>query len=208
METSKVGVQLLPVCFRKLGAERVEGDVDAPAIRLEFQRLRHDFSCRRSSDLGVRVNPVMEVLEIVLVQGVSNDLNVELIQILVAERALEVRRERGFDQDGVIKLFYVGCNAQHWHCLEPAERVASLQQFAGVSLMQGASDEQRNVVDHVSVGEVLHELGQRAGGVGLNIAKLRHKLVRCFGGECRRRRVRGKGVEEVAICRCKLQLDI
>jgi hypothetical protein len=126
----------------------------------------------------------------------------------VAERALEVRRKRCLDQDRVVQLLDVGRDAKHGHGLEPAERVASLKQLSRVPLVQCSGDEQRDVVDHVAVREVFHELGERAGGVGLDVAKLGDELVRCLSGECRRRGIGRQRVEEVAVRWRQLQLDI
>ena len=38
--------------------------------------------------------------------------------------------------------------------------MASLKEFSGVSFVKGAGDQESDVVDHVAVGEVLHELCQ------------------------------------------------
>ena len=67
--------------------------------------------------------------------------------------------------------------------------------------MKRARDQQRNVVDHIAIGKVLHELGQRTSCVGLKIAELGDKLLGgliCEGGG---RWVRGERSQEVAICR-------
>lgn len=127
----------------------------------------------------------MEVFEVVLVESIADNLNVELVKVLVAERSLEVGSERGFNEDRVVQLFDVGRNAEHGHGLEPAKRVASVQKLPGISFVEGTGDEQRNVIDHVSVRQVLHELGQRSSRIGLDIAKLGDKLVGRLAGEGR-----------------------
>jgi hypothetical protein len=86
--------------------------------------------------------------------------------------------------------------------------VASLEQLPCVPLVQCSGDEQRDVVDHVAVREVFHELGERAGGVGLDVAELGDELVRGLSGECRRRGIGRQAVEEVAVRGRQLQLDI
>lgn len=129
------------------------------------------------------VDPVVEVLEVVLVESVANDFNVELVKVLVAERALEVRSQRSLDQNAVVQLFNVCGDAKGGHGLEPAEGVASIEQFAGVSLVQCSSNEEGDIVNHVSVGQKLHELGQRTSSVGLNVAELINELVEQLVGE-------------------------
>lgn len=208
VQLAEAWVKLLPVCLRQLGTERIEGDVDAPAVGLKLQDFRHDVCSRCSGNVWARVDPLMEVLEVVLVQGVADNLNVEFVEILVAERALEVGRERCLNQDGVVQFLDIGRHAQHRHGLEPTERVTPFQQLARISLMQRTRNQQRDIVDHVSVREIFHELGKRAGGVGLEIAELGHELVGGLRGEGRRRRVRGQVVEEVTVRGRELQLDI
>ena len=104
------------------------------------------------------VDPAVEVLEVVLVESVSDDFNVELVEILVAEGALEVRSQRCLDENRVVELLDVGGDAEGGHGLEAAEGVAPFQQLARVPLVQCASDEEGDVVDHVAVSEVVHEL--------------------------------------------------
>ena len=74
--------------------------------------------------------------------------------------------------------------------------------------MQGAGDEQCNVVDHITVCEVFHELGERTGGVGLDIAELGDKLLGSLVGKSRGGRVGWQRCKKVAIGGRKLQLDI
>ena len=45
------------------------------------------------------------------------------------------------------------------------------------SLVQGAGDEEDDVVDHVAVGDVVHELGQGPGGLVPHVLELRHQLL-------------------------------
>ena len=137
---AEIGVQLLPVLFGQLGAEAVQSDVDTPAICLEFESLGHDFSCRCASNLGVRVDPIVEVLEVVLVESVSDNFDVEFVQILVTEGALEICSKWCLDEDRVVEFFDVGGHAEGGHGLEPAEWVAPIEQFSRISFMQGASD--------------------------------------------------------------------
>lgn len=79
-----------------------------------------------------------------------------------------------------------------------------LKEFARVSLVEGASDEKRNVVDHVAVCDVVHELPQGLASVGPDIAELVDELVGSFGGETRWGGVRRQLSEEVSVGRTEL----
>ena len=113
----------------------------------------------------------MEILEIVLIKRIPNDLNVQLIQILMAQASLEVRCKRCFDQDTVVEFFDIGRYAEDRHGFEPAERVAALEELAGISFVKCACDEESDVVDHVAVGKIVHELCERADCIGSYIAE-------------------------------------
>ena len=65
--------------------------------------------------------------------------------------------------------------------------------------MKGACDEQGDVVDHVAVGEVFHELGEGAGGVGLDVAEFGDELLGCLVGERGGGWVGREGGEEVTV---------
>ena len=49
--------------------------------------------------------------------------------------------------------------------------------------MEGASDKKGDVVDHVTVGEIVHEFGEGADGVGAQVAEFGDQLVSRAGGE-------------------------
>jgi len=61
--------------------------------------------------------------------------------------------------------------------------MAALEELAGVSLVEGAGDEEGDVVDHVAVGEVVEEFGEGADCVGAKVAEFGDELFGCFGGE-------------------------
>lgn len=86
--------------------------------------------------------------------------------------------------------------------------MTSFQQLSRISLVQGAGDDQCNVVDHVAIGEILHEFGQRACCLALKIAEFCDKLVGSFVGKGRGRWIGREGGEKVAIGGGKLEFDI
>jgi len=126
----------------------------------------------------------------------------------MAQALLEVTRQRRLNQNRIVQLLDVRGNAENRECLEPAQRVASLQELSCVALVQGPRDKQRDVIDHVAVGEELEESGRRTGGLGEQVTKFSYELVGHFASERRGRGVWGQGGEEVAVCRSQLELDI
>lgn len=63
--------------------------------------------------------------------------------------------------------------------------MATLEQIARVSFVKGSSDEKRDIVDHIAIREVIHEFGEGASCVGLEIAEFGDEFVGgflCEGG--------------------------
>jgi len=50
-------------------------------------------------------------------------------------------------------------------------------QLGDWSLVQGPGDEEHDVVDHVAVGDVVHELGQSSRGLVPHVLELGHQLL-------------------------------
>ncbi|KAI6756259.1 hypothetical protein HG530_011995 [Fusarium avenaceum] len=109
--------------------------------------------------------------EVVLVQSVSHNLDVELVKVLVAKAALEIWSKRGLDKHAVVQLFDVGSNTENRHSLEPAEGVASLKKLTSIALMERAGDKKGDIVNHVAVGDVVHESGKRADSLGAYVSE-------------------------------------
>lgn len=86
--------------------------------------------------------------------------------------------------------------------------MTSFQEFPCVSFVKSASDEERHIIDHVAVGQVFHELGQRACRIRLEVSELGHELFGSLIGEGRGRRVWRKGAQVVAVGGTELKLDI
>lgn len=86
--------------------------------------------------------------------------------------------------------------------------MTSLQQLSCISLVQCASDEEGDVVDHVGVSEVVHELGKAAGRIGLDISELGDELIERLVGERGGGGVGGEGRKEVTVGRAELEFDV
>ena len=167
------GVQLLSVVLGELGAEAVDGDDEGSPVRLEPEDLAHNVRGLPANVLA----EVVEGLQVRLVQGVSNDLDVHLVQVLLVDAALEEGGEGSVDQDRVVELGRGARDVDRLHLLEAAERVALAHQLGDGSLVQGAGDQQHDVVDHVAVGDVVQEHGEGPGGLVPHVLELGHQLL-------------------------------
>jgi hypothetical protein len=68
--------------------------------------------------------------------------------------------------------------------------MASLDQLARIALVERASDEEDNVIDHVTVGNIIQEGGERLYSLGADVMKLGDKLLGTFF--CDSRGVKGR----------------
>lgn len=64
---------------------------------------------------------------------------------------LEALTERSVNEDSIVELSRGGSDVNCLHLLKTTQGVALRDKFGNRSLMQGAGDEQNNVVDHVAV---------------------------------------------------------
>ena len=62
----------------------------------------------------------VEIFEVVFIKGIADDFNVQLIEILMAQGALEIWCQGRFNKDRVVEFFDVGGNAENGHGFEPA----------------------------------------------------------------------------------------
>ena len=110
---------------------------------------------------------------------VTDDLDVLLlvVEVLLVERAHDVGAEGGIDEDGLVELADVVAGGEGPDGLEHAERVAPLEELAEVALVEGARDDEDDVVDHVPVGDVVEEGRERLDGVELHVLELVHHLL-------------------------------
>ena len=86
IETSDGREELCTLLLGELGAERVDGDVERAAIGFESENLAHDLGSRRWESL----TELVEVFQIGLVQTVTDDLDIEIVEVLSREAVTEV----------------------------------------------------------------------------------------------------------------------
>lgn len=71
-----------------------------------------------------------------------------------------LRTEGGFDEYGLVELLDVRGDAEGGHGVEHAERVTPLEQLVRVPFVEGAGNQENDVVNHVGVGNVVEEGGE------------------------------------------------
>lgn len=176
VELAKAGHQRLSVGGGQARAEGVESNVDGPSVGLKVKKSLHDLVRGR----GQRATEAVKVLEVGLVQSVSDDLNVELVQLghATLEAVLEVGGQWGVHKHRVVQRLDVGGHRQSGQRVEPTKRVASLQQLRVVSVVESSCDKQSHVINHVAVGDVVHEFGHGLHGLGSNVPELGNELSR------------------------------
>ncbi|KAI3477715.1 hypothetical protein L1887_60488 [Cichorium endivia] len=166
------GEEACAVFLGERGAKRVDGDVDRASIRLEAEQLGHGL-CGGSAQ---RDAEVVEVLEVGLVERVADDFDVEVVEVGCGDAFSKVGRQRGLDEHRVVELLHRRGYAERRHGVEYAERVAALEELVGIALVKRTGDEEDDIVDHVGVGHVVQELGERLGGVRAQILELGDEL--------------------------------
>jgi len=200
-----VGIQLGTVVLGQLGAERVDGDDDRTTIGLKSQNLTHDVGGGAAHVLA----EVVERLQICLVEGVTDDLNVHLVQILLGDAVDEEGRQGRVHQNGVVQLGGRGRHMDGLHLLEAAQWVALGNQLGDGSLVQRAGDQQDDVVDHVAVGDEVQEVGQRLHSVVPHVLELDDQLFAQLVVDDGHRQGRGLVGQEAAIVgSLQMQLEI
>lgn len=165
-------VQLLTVVLGQLSAERVDGDDDGSTVSFEGENLAHDVGSGAAKILA----EVVESLKVRLVQSVSDDLDVHLIQILFADAIDEERGQWCIDQHGVVQFRWSCSDVNGLHLLETSQGVAFGDQLGDGSLVERPGDQQDDVVNHVAVSDEVEEGRERLDGVISHVLELNHKL--------------------------------
>lgn len=80
----------------------------------------------------------MERFEIRLVDSVSNDLNVHLIQILFTNAIDEIGSQRGVHQDSIVQVRWSGRHVNGLHLVERPQWMTFGNQLGQWALMQSA----------------------------------------------------------------------
>ena len=70
--------------------------------------------------------------------------------------------QRSVDKNCAVEFCGRGCNVDGLHLLEASERMTLWHQLGDRPLVEGAGDQQDDVVDHVAVGYVVQERCQIA----------------------------------------------
>lgn len=99
----------------------------------------------------------------------------------------------------MVQLLHVRGHTQRRHRIENAEGVTPLEQLVRVPLMQRPEREEDDVVDHVRVGDVVHERREGLDGVGPQVVELGHELLGGFVGDGGGGEGEGLVGEEVAV---------
>mmetsp|Transcript_27512 Transcript_27512/g.70028 ORF Transcript_27512/g.70028 Transcript_27512/m.70028 type:complete len:318 (-) Transcript_27512:443-1396(-) len=131
VQQAKVGVELLAVVARQLRAYAVERDVERAAVGLKGQQVAHDLGGGAAQALA----ELRKVVQVRLVQRVAHDLDVHLVQVLVAQVLAEVGRQRRVHQHQAVQLAHVLRHRQRGDRVKHAQRVALVQQLLHIALM-------------------------------------------------------------------------
>lgn len=167
----------------------------------------HDAGCLAALELAV----IVKIVKISAEKGVADDLDVLLliVEVLLVEGAHDVRAEGGVDKDRLVDLADVVAGREGTDGLKHAEGVAALQQLAQVALVEGACDDQDDVVDHVPVGDVIQERRERLHGVELHVLELVDHLVDALLLDDRGLQRPGLVLQEVAVvCLREVELHV
>ncbi len=85
--------------------------------------------------------------------------------------------ERCVHQNCVVKLSGRGRDVNGLHLLETSEGVAFWHKLGDRPLVEGAGDQQNDVVNHVAVCDVVQERSQRSGGMVPHVLELGDELL-------------------------------
>mmetsp|Transcript_34934 Transcript_34934/g.54445 ORF Transcript_34934/g.54445 Transcript_34934/m.54445 type:complete len:375 (+) Transcript_34934:166-1290(+) len=206
VKVTKVAVQPRSVIRGELSVERVDGDGDGSTVGLEFEDLAHDLSSLTTLELAVMV----EVLQISLVEGVTDDFNVQLAQItLGGDTLLEVRGKGGLDHEPLVTVFNGGVDGEGSHTFESTKGMGLLNQLFWGTVVHSTRNEEDGVVNHVRVAEVIQIVGERDDGRVLDVVELDgHSLCALFNDDGCLQRVGGIGKEITIGGGSKMELHI
>ena len=112
-------VELLPVILGQLRAEAVDGDDEGSPVSLEAQDLTHHV---RGLAPDVETE-IIKCLQVRLVQGVPDDLNVHLVKVLLVDAAFEKGGQRSVHQHSVVELGRGARNVDGLHLFKTTERM-------------------------------------------------------------------------------------
>lgn len=152
---SAARIQLLSVILGQLSSEGVDCDDNCSTVGFKSQDLAHNVSSGATQILA----ELEESFQISLVQGISDDFNVHLIQVLLGNAINKEWSQRSVNQHGVVQLSWCSCYMNGLHLFEASQWVTLRDQLGNGSLMQSSSDQQNDVVNHVAVCDEVQESG-------------------------------------------------
>lgn len=90
---------------------------------------------------------------------------------------VDIPRTKGsVHENSVVEFGGRSRNVDGLHLLEATQRMALWDELGDGPLVQGARDEQYNIVDHVAVSDEIQKLRQRLGRVIAHVLKLDDQL--------------------------------
>lgn len=130
-------------------------------------------------------------------------------KILLRNAINEEWSQRCVDQHSIVQLSWIGGHVNSLHLLETAQRMALGNQFGNWPLVQCASDQQNDVVNHVAVGDEVQECRQWLDGMVAQVLELNHQLLAQFVVDDRNRQRRWLiGQELTVIGALQMQFQI
>mmetsp|Transcript_8692 Transcript_8692/g.22694 ORF Transcript_8692/g.22694 Transcript_8692/m.22694 type:complete len:273 (+) Transcript_8692:469-1287(+) len=132
VEETDGGVERLARLEVKRGdVDRVDGDIDRATVCLEEEDVAHHLACRATNALAEGV----EVLEVRLVQRITDDLNVHLAEVIERYAVAKVGAERGVHEHHPIQLLGVGRHRRGHQRIKQAKRVQLARHVLNVTVV-------------------------------------------------------------------------
>ena len=169
---SAAWIQFLTVVLGQFGAEGVDGDNDSTSVGLESEDFTHDVSGGASQSL----TECEKSLQVRLVERVSDDFNVHLVQVLFTDAVNEEWSQWRVDKHCIVELSRRGSDMDRLHLLETSKWMALGDELGDRTLVESPGDEQDDVVNHVTVGDEVQESREWLDCVISHMLELNHEL--------------------------------
>lgn len=126
----------------------------------------------------------VKVVQVGFPQMVTDQFDVDIVQVVGRETASEIGRQWRFAQDRVVNFIDTRGNHQSRQRVKHSKWMTSFQQLLAVQFVshrikrpQSSCNQNNHIVYHVPVTNVIHETGQLGRGNRLQILELLHILV-------------------------------
>ena len=168
--------------------EGVEGDVNGVGVSAAVENISHDLSRVASNlfaELGKVFNPVLD-------KGGLDDFNLHLFNDvtnfsahgvgLLLKKFGKVGSYGGIDEDCLIQVGkalgvgFEGGDGSHDGVLEHTERVTLGEELVDSTTGEGPFEQEHDVLNHVLVGDKVHEGGHGFDGLSAKVLELIHEL--------------------------------